>query len=258
MKKRLITALILLAIFIPLIIIGGFAFEVVCTVLSVLALKELIDLIKKEETIPFFIEILCYFLVGFFVLSAESIMPYIALVILFLFIPLVFINNKKYNFDMAIKLFGLTTLIGYAFYNISNIRIVSLDDFIYILLISCFTDTFAYIGGKTLGKRKLASKVSPNKTIEGFIIGTLVGTIIPSIYYIYMIDPGANMFLIFIITLVLSVFGELGDLVFSSIKRRYNIKDFSNIIIGHGGILDRFDSILFISITYVVIKAIIL
>ena len=258
MKKRLLAAIVLLAIFVPLIIIGGFPFEIACTILSVLSLRELISLIKKNESVPFIIEILSYFLVAFFVLSSESIIPYIGLITIFLFIPLVFINNKKYNFDVAIKIFGITIFIGYLFYNFSNIRLVSFDNFIYIILISCFTDTFAYIGGKTFGKRKLIERVSPNKTIEGFIIGTIVGTVVPTIYYIYMIDPGASIILIFIITLVLSIFGQFGDLVFSAVKRRYSVKDFSNIIPGHGGILDRLDSILFISITFVVVQTIIL
>lgn len=258
MRIRILTSIILLAIFIPLIIIGGFPFEIACTILSVLSIREILNLLKKEDSIPFFIEIFSYFLVAFFVLSSESVMPYIALIILFLFVPLVFVSNKKYNIDIALKVFGLTTLIGYIYYNISNIRLVSLDDFVYIVLISGLTDTFAYIGGKTFGKRKLAERVSPNKTIEGSVIGTIVGTIIPSIYYLYMIDPGASMFIVIIITLVLSVFGQLGDLVFSSIKRKYNVKDYSNIIPGHGGIMDRFDSLLFIAITFIVIKAIIL
>lgn len=258
MRIRILTSIILLAIFIPLIIIGGFPFEIAGTILSILSIREILNLLKKEDSIPFFIEIFSYFLVAFFVLSSESIMPYMALVILFLFIPLIFINSKKYSFDIAIKLFGIVTLIGYLFYNFSNIRLVSLDDFVYIFLISCLTDTFAYIGGKVFGKKRLASRVSPNKTIEGSIIGSIVGTLIPSIYYIYMIDPGANMFIVFIITLILSIFGQLGDLVFSSIKRRYNVKDFSSIFPGHGGILDRLDSVLFIAITYVVIKTIIL
>ena len=73
-----------------------------------------------------------------------------------------------------------------------------------------------------------------------------------------MIDPGCNVLQIVFVTLVLSIIGQVGDLVFSSIKREFGIKDYSNIIIGHGGILDRFDSIAFISLYYIVIKLLIL
>lgn len=108
-------------------------------------------------------------------------------------------------------------------------------------------------GGKLFGKHKLIEKVSPKKTIEGSIIGSAFGTIIPSIYYIYMVDPGANILTVIFMTLILSIIGQLGDLVFSSIKRYFNIKDFSNIMPGHGGILDRIDSITMVVLAYQII-----
>ena len=73
-----------------------------------------------------------------------------------------------------------------------------------------------------------------------------------------MVDPGESIFLILLFTLILSIIGQLGDLVFSSIKRYLKIKDFSNIIPGHGGILDRFDSIILVSIAYTIIKTLFL
>ena len=71
-----------------------------------------------------------------------------------------------------------------------------------------------------------------------------------------MVDPGVSIISIILITALLSIIGQLGDLVFSSIKRNYDIKDFSNIMPGHGGIMDRVDSISFIIMTYIIIKAI--
>ena len=121
------------------------------------------------------------------------------------------------------------------------------------LLITILTDTFAYIGGRLFGRHKLIERISPNKTIEGSIIGSLIGTIVPTIFYIYMISPGSNIIKIVLITLVLSIVGQFGDLVFSSIKRHYKIKDFSNIMPGHGGVLDRLDSIIFVLIGYVIL-----
>ena len=73
-----------------------------------------------------------------------------------------------------------------------------------------------------------------------------------------MIDPGANILITVFVTLALSIVGQVGDLVFSSIKREFEIKDYSNLIIGHGGVLDRFDSLIFVSIMFYIIKAIIL
>ncbi|MBR2712923.1 MAG: phosphatidate cytidylyltransferase, partial [Bacilli bacterium] len=80
--------------------------------------------------------------------------------------------------------------------------------------------------------------------------------IIPAVYYIFMVDPGVSVVYIMLITALLSIVGQLGDLVFSSIKRHYDIKDFSNIMPGHGGIMDRVDSISFIIMTYIIIKSI--
>ena len=123
-------------------------------------------------------------------------------------------------------------------------------------MITILTDTFAYIGGRLFGKHKLIESVSPNKTIEGSVIGSFIGTILPTAFYVFMINPGESIVIAFIITLILSIIGQLGDLVFSSIKRYYDIKDYSNIMPGHGGILDRLDSIIFVIMGYIVILSI--
>jgi phosphatidate cytidylyltransferase len=122
---------------------------------------------------------------------------------------------------------------------------------IYLVLITTITDSFAYFTGYLIGQHKLCEKISPNKTIEGAIGGVLIGTIIPTLFYLYLIDSNINILLIVVITFVLSIIGQLGDLFFSSVKRHYNIKDFSNLIPGHGGILDRLDSLIFVVITFV-------
>ena len=128
------------------------------------------------------------------------------------------------------------------------IRNISLSLLIYILLITISSDTFAFLWGKNFGKTKL-SKVSPNKTKEGFIVGVILGTLIPSTYYMLFYN-NSNILLVFIITLLLSITASLGDLFFSSIKRTFKIKDYSNLIPGHGGILDRIDSLILVSIAY--------
>lgn len=258
MKQRLLTASILCIILIPLVIIGGLSFEIGVTVLSILALREILDLNDKTKELPFFIKILSFLSVALITLCSEALIPCIALVILFIYIPLIFINNDEYNFDIASFLFGSTIFIGICFYLISNIRITSIDEFIYILLIGILTDTFAYIGGKLFGKHKLMPKVSPNKTIEGSLIGTIIGTIIPSLYYIFMVDPGISIFICIIMTIIISLTGQLGDLLFSAVKRHYKVKDYSNIFPGHGGILDRFDSLLIIGLIYTIIKSLFL
>ncbi|MCL2396769.1 MAG: phosphatidate cytidylyltransferase [Defluviitaleaceae bacterium] len=110
-------------------------------------------------------------------------------------------------------------------------------------------DTGAYFTGKTLGKRKLAPVLSPNKTVEGSVGGTMFATLLGVVYALVLYRMGAtvqnHMLLYAAITFVCSIFAQLGDLAASAIKRHKNIKDFGNIIPGHGGVLDRFDSIIF-------------
>ena len=254
MKKRLISAAVMLIIFIPLIIIGGFVFEIGMTLLALLAFKEILDIISKENKIPLIMTILSYLSVGILVLCADSLLPCLSLILLFVFIPIIFLENKEYNYNIASRLFGIILFIGLSFYTLSNIRFSSLEEFIYLILITICTDTFAYFGGLLLGKHKLMPKISPNKTIEGSVIGSMVGTLVPCFVYLFFVNPDINIAVLIIISLTISLFGQLGDLLFSSIKRYFKIKDFSNLIPGHGGILDRFDSVLIASLVYTIIK----
>jgi len=138
---------------------------------------------------------------------------------------------------------GIILLLGLAFNSISTMREVNIYKCIYIFIISFITDTYAFIGGNLIGKHRFTS-ISPKKTIEGCIIGVLVGTFIGSMFYLSLIGSISVLKIIFM-SLILTILSEMGDLVFSAIKRYYDKKDYSNIIPGHGGILDRFDSILF-------------
>lgn len=112
------------------------------------------------------------------------------------------------------------------------------------IMIWC-NDTFAYLIGKTWGKRKLLERVSPQKTIEGFIGGlifTLLAGILISYYFIFF-----SVTLWLVTALLVSSLGTIGDLVESKFKREAGIKDSGNIMPGHGGILDRLDSVIFVT-----------
>ncbi len=105
-------------------------------------------------------------------------------------------------------------------------------------------DTAAMFIGKAIGKHKLAPAVSPNKTVEGFI-GGIIGAIVTGVILYYWKFSSIEWYHLIILAIGCSIFGQLGDLVESMWKRSLNIKDSSAIIPGHGGILDRFDSLLF-------------
>jgi phosphatidate cytidylyltransferase len=136
--------------------------------------------------------------------------------------------------------FSLITLIPSIIKNTYNPYII-----LGILLIIWSNDTFAYLVGKNFGKRKLFEKVSPKKTIEGFIGGLSAGTIVAII--LALNTNSLNIFNWVILSIIISIFGSIGDLVASKFKREAKIKDSSNLIPGHGGFLDRLDSLIFIS-----------
>ena len=115
-----------------------------------------------------------------------------------------------------------------------------------IFILIWTNDTFAYIVGKSIGKRKLFEKVSPKKTIEGFVGGVVFAVLasyIISKYYIEIVE--SNTFIWIITALIVSIFGTIGDLIESKFKRIAGVKDSGNIMPGHGGILDRLDSVIF-------------
>ena len=186
----------------------------------------------------------------FFSISLEFI--YI-LPILLLTIPIIIYNDKRYNINDALFLLGIVFFLGFSMHNIIYVASQDIYKCIFIFLIAFVTDTYAYIGGSLIGKHHFTD-ISPKKTIEGCIVGTFMGTLIGSVFYNLAIG-GLNIFSIIIICLVLTILSEVGDLVMSSVKRYYNKKDYSNIIPGHGGILDRFDSVIFVSLGFCVIMA---
>lgn len=122
--------------------------------------------------------------------------------------------------------------------------------FAWVPFIAWVSDTCAYFTGRAFGKHKLAPVLSPKKTIEGAVGGVLgsviVGFVIGYVVYIQKIHDIKFLVVMIIITFVGSIIGQLGDLLASGIKRDHNIKDYGNVIPGHGGIMDRFDSVIFV------------
>jgi phosphatidate cytidylyltransferase len=114
-----------------------------------------------------------------------------------------------------------------------------------VFLLVWSNDTFAYLIGKSIGKHKLFKRVSPNKTIEGFL-GGLIGSIIVS-FIIFKYTLIFNFGIWMALAILVSVFGTLGDLIQSKFKRNADVKDSGILMPGHGGVYDRLDSIIFAS-----------
>ena len=170
-----------------------------------------------------------------------------------LLIPSIFYINEKYTTGTAFYLIAFTLLLGLFFNALILIQDFSIKYLGLLLIIIFVTDTFAYLIGKLIGKHKIIPSVSPNKTWEGTIAGAIMGTVLPTIYYVNVINADVNVFKVMLFIFILSTAGQIGDLFFSKIKRENKLKDFSNLIPGHGGILDRLDSLVFIVITYLII-----
>lgn len=262
MKKRVISALIIAALIIPAFLIGSIPFKILCGLLAVLAFKEVVDLKVSHKPLPIVVIAL-----GLISLLSIVYMNYdgyalflgisyasIALVLLVYLIPTLFL--KKYSTQDAFYLIGFTLLIGVVTNSIMMLYETNKWILLYLIILVCSVDIFAYLIGSLIGQKKISPLISPNKTLEGSIAGTLLSLVISSFYYKAII-PNANTLYIIETTLSIIIMAQLGDLLFSKIKRENNIKDFSNLIPGHGGILDRIDSLIFAILTYILICTII-
>ena len=262
MKSRVLSAIIMTIIFVPLMILGGIPFTIFMALCACLSMHELLKIKDNKKKLPMIIKLFTYLIIIFLLLNNMKNIDFnykfdyrFISVIIFLFVsPLVFIgDNDTYNISDSLYLIGITLFLGYSFNLMSIVRNYDLLYFIYLLAISIGTDTFAYISGKLVGRKKLCKTISPNKTVEGMIFGTAMGVFLGGSFYHIFINHSYSLVLLLFITLFLSLVGQVGDLVFSMIKRYYNKKDFSNLIPGHGGILDRFDSLIFIVLAFILL-----
>lgn len=253
--KRVISAIIMIVVFVPLLITGGKQFTVLLSLLAILGLYELLHMRETKKKFPFLMKVFAYILVLFFSLNNFTSIDFtynidyrvMSFIIFVFLLPMVFINNsKKYNINDALFLIGSTLFIGLSFNLLIITRNYDILYIVYLLIITILTDTFALFTGKLIGKHKMAPIISPNKTYEGFIGGMIAGVVTAVVFYHVAINSSLPLSILILITTILSVVGQLGDLVFSAIKRYYGEKDFSNLIPGHGGILDRFDSLIFV------------
>ena len=160
-----------------------------------------------------------------------------------------FDNNMKPINDVS-KTIYLVGYVAIPFIIITKIPFVNGNSFEPKTLLSLFifiwvNDTFAFIVGKSLGKNKLFEKISPKKTIEGFIGGMFFSLVASVVLAKYFVTEPVSKWLV--IAIISSVFGTLGDLIESKFKRIAGVKDSGSIMPGHGGVLDRLDSIIFVA-----------
>jgi phosphatidate cytidylyltransferase len=251
MKKRIISAIVALIIVIPLIVLGGIPYYIGMTIVGVIAFYEMTEVFAKEKKIPVYVKLailityLCMIVYGAGSYEFSIDHKLIILNIFMCMLPLVGLERKAYDADDALKMLAFSLLLAIAFNFMIVIRNISLYYLLYVLTITICSDTFAHFVGTMIGKHKLCPHVSPNKTVEGLIGGVFFGTFLGSVFFMTLINANAKLFLVVLISFILSLISELGDLIFSAIKRKYGVKDYGNIMPAHGGVLDRLDSSIF-------------
>ena len=259
MKQRTISGIVLLLILVGSLVINIKLFNLVILIAALIGFNEIFNIkYKKKE----YLVIKCLAIINLIILLLNNtfykldVGVIVTFLILSLTIPILFYkDNKIYSIVDSLYVLGIVLFLGLAFGNIIYLSNDNLALCIFIFIVSFVSDTYAYLGGSLIGKHKF-TEISPKKTIEGVVIGTVMGTLISGMYY-YNIIAGLTIAQTLVLCLFLTILSEMGDLLFSSIKRHYGIKDFSNLIPGHGGILDRFDSILYVSLGLYLIISII-
>lgn len=256
MRQRVITAVIALAVFIPILMVGGIAVELTGALLAIVGVYEMFRM--KGLNIVSFEGILSALGAIFLVLPKERYFFFLpegtdSTMLFYLTVMLLLgasvISKNMYTVDEAGFPVLVSLYVGVGFRAFVEARSESLIMLMFGLLIVWATDIGAYMIGRQYGKRKLWPEISPNKTIEG-ALGGIISSVIVALIYVMLFSKQQNFVyslpVLLIFTVIFSVVGQFGDLVESAIKRYFNVKDSGNILPGHGGILDRFDSMLFV------------
>ena len=253
MKQRIITAILALIVFLPFVIIGEWPFAIFIYLIATIGLSELL----RMRHIPFLsvpgllgIISLWFILLPdeglIFPIGQFTIFDAYTVIILILLAYTVLVRNK-FTFDEVgfIVLAILYVGIGFYFLMETRIGLNGFSNILFAFFIIWATDTGAYFSGRAFGKRKLWPDISPNKTIGGAIGGIVTACIVAVIFHLVHPFPH-ELQVVILVTVFASIVGQIGDLVESAFKRHYGVKDSGNILPGHGGILDRFDSLLFV------------
>lgn len=254
--KRLTSGLVVgLVLIIILLIPNNFITGIIFTLIALKAMDEYINAISKVCKPIKWIAYLSCLIVLIITFISEEYLTRILLIsipftLLILFMQVILTNMKTTFKDMAYTFLGICYISVFIMFlslinNMENGKLL----LIYIFIASWGTDIFAYMIGSRIGKHKF-SKVSPKKSIEGCIAGIL-GSIILTIIYTVILNTVFSIKYSYIIMgisgMILSIIGQIGDFSASCIKRYVDIKDYSNLLPGHGGMLDRIDSVLFIA-----------
>ena len=278
MKTRILTAIVMALVGVPVLVFSNTPiYPVTAAIVSVCCVWEMLRCVGVHK--KFLVAIPAYLLAAVLPLFAyDAFFPlysgifsdvhhisYFVIMAMVLFVFLtymtfvgVFTRGETTIVDIS-QAFMAVIYIVVSFTSLVLIRYMPEGNYLFLLVFVCawVCDSSAYFVGSLLGKHKLIPSISPKKTVEG-AIGGVVFTIIGAVVFgliIEIVDPtiNANYLALGFIGLVLSIVSQVGDLWASLIKRHYGVKDFSNLLPGHGGLFDRFDSVLAVCTVLMVI-----
>lgn len=251
-KTRLLSGIVLVIAALVLIITGGDVLLISTLVLSYIGLFELYRIFSIEKEVPGilgYVAATVYYLNLKFAFLPDMMMFVLGLLIL-LMTAYVFTYPKFKTEQLLASFFGVfyvAVMLSYVY----QTRILEAGQYIVWLIFLCSwgCDTCAYCVGMLIGKHKMSPKLSPKKSVEGAVGGVIGAALLTLIYgMIFRNAMGMEMMHVWIlagISAVGALISMVGDLTASAIKRNYGIKDYGKLIPGHGGILDRFDSVIF-------------
>lgn len=252
MKQRIITGVVAAALFLPIVFYGGLPLVLLTYLLATIGLYELFKMKGLSLFTPYGLISMLFLWVLLFPRQYQHFFDTLfysktefGIAFLLLILTYTVLTKNRFDFENAAYAIFSAIYVGIGFYFLIETRHAGLIYIFYSLFIIWATDSGAYFIGKSLGKHKLWPEISPNKTVEGSIGGVVCAIVVAVIFTLFTDIQGSTVTLIGV-TIVLSVFGQIGDLVQSAYKRHFNVKDSGSILPGHGGILDRLDSLLFV------------
>lgn len=260
MLKRIITATIAIGLFIPICYFSDqkyYVFSITMAILSTIGVYEMAKCLGYHKnlalTIPMYIAAAGLPLLRGILSSSSTSFLSRAMVLLFgiliYMLAYVMFRKNKDKLSDILTFFALSVYVVGCFSSMVLVRYGKNGANIYLLafLGAWICDTFAYFVGKFFGKHKLIPEISPKKTIEGSIGGivfTIAGFVIYGVIMNNAFDANLPYWKLCIFGLALSIVSQIGDLIASTVKRQYGIKDYGFLFPGHGGVLDRFDSVM--------------
>ena len=253
LQKRTLFAGLALAIFLPLLMVGGLLLQIAIGIIAMLAMHELLKMRGLETmTMEGLLTLFATFALTIPLENYLTFLPVDGNVVVYSVLISIMLGttvfSKSYTIEDAVFPLALSFYVGFGFNALVDARIAGLDKALLGLCLVWATDSGAYLVGMKFGKRKLAPRVSPNKTIEGAIGGSLAA-ILATLSFMLVDSTVAlpyGIYKMMVFAIFCSVAGQFGDLLESSIKRHFGVKDSGKFIPGHGGVLDRFDSMLLV------------